>query len=176
MPENNVFRWPLTDSFSFIFILFMQNSKYKLQTSAGFKLGTNISVTRWRNYFSDFWLFFTMKIWPMALKFPKVGSKVGQILKKHRKITKDFIKICQSGEISPSLVTLLESHFQGPGKEHYLWMGRRDPLVHSPPVEVPFEDHAVLLRVVDAVVAVQDHERDTSVLDHGWDKDVVQDH
>ena len=64
------------------------------------------SVTRWLNYFS---IFGHLHQWNWAQKchkFAKVGSAFCQIRNKPLKICQRHVNCCQSGEISPNLVTL----------------------------------------------------------------------
>ena len=64
------------------------------------------SVTRRRNYFSNFWPLIIMKICPIERKNPKVDLQFGQVLNKPSKNYQRLWKFCQSGKILPSLVTL----------------------------------------------------------------------
>ena len=49
-------------------------------------------------------------------------------------------------------------------------------MVDGPPVEVPLEDHAVLLGVVQPVLAVQDDVRHRCVQHHAGDEQLVDGH
>ena len=55
--------------------------------------------------------FKTGKVAQKHNNFAKVGSKLGQIINEHSTIWQRFIKFCQSGEISPNLVTLVNNNF-----------------------------------------------------------------
>ena len=66
-----------------------------------------ISVTGWLDYFNCIWPFTTKKIYPTAFHICYKGLTFFAkfLLNKHWKFAKD-LKFCQSGEISPNLVTL----------------------------------------------------------------------
>ena len=64
------------------------------------------SVTRWLDYFFNFWPFTTMKVCHFDEMFVEVGRlQFCQILNKPSKDCQKVLKFCQSGEISPNLVT-----------------------------------------------------------------------
>ena len=63
-----------------------------------------ISVTRWLDYLLNIWPFTTLKNSSITKTFAKVGTNFCLILM-NLKIIKYYI-FCQSGEISPNLVTL----------------------------------------------------------------------
>ena len=59
--------------------------------------------------FFNFWWFTTMKACHFDEMFAKVGLKFCQILNKPSKDSQKVLNFCQSGEISPNLVTLIET-------------------------------------------------------------------
>ena len=66
------------------------------------------SVTRWLDYFFNFWPFTTMKVCHFDEMFVEVGRlQFCQILNKPSKDCQKVLKFCQSGEISPNLVTVV---------------------------------------------------------------------
>ena len=68
------------------------------------------SVTRWLEYFSIFGHLKECKFSQKHKIFAKVGSKFCQIVNTAFKSYPNTLKLCQSGKISPSLVTLLMNH------------------------------------------------------------------
>ena len=64
------------------------------------------NVTRWLYYFSVFGHFHQWKSAQWHTKFVKIGLEVCQIQNKLSKNCQRLKRICQSGEISPNLVTL----------------------------------------------------------------------
>ena len=80
------------------------------------------SVTRWLDYFFNFRLFTTMKVCHFDEMFAKVGFQFCQILNKTSKDSQKVLNFCQSGEISPNLVTLvpwLVKYFVWEGESPY---------------------------------------------------------
>ena len=67
------------------------------------------SVTRRLDMFLDIWPFTKIKICPKALKVAKVGSTFCQVLNRPFTNFQSRLKVCQSGEILPNLVTMLAS-------------------------------------------------------------------
>ena len=65
------------------------------------------SVTRWKDHFSIFDLHIHENSVNTNHKNCQSRFKCGQILNKPSKICPRLLKLCQSGEISPNLVTLL---------------------------------------------------------------------
>ena len=63
-------------------------------------------VTRWLHYLVSFWPITATKICPIAFKFTQITSKFCQILNEPFQNGQSFLTVCQSGEISPNLVTL----------------------------------------------------------------------
>ena len=65
------------------------------------------SVARWLEYLSKIWQFRARKFCPNSINnFAKVGCTLSNT-KYFFQISKDFLTFCQSGKISPNLVTLL---------------------------------------------------------------------
>ena len=62
--------------------------------------------------FFNIWSFTTGKSWPKHDIFAKVGPKFCQSLNNPLTIWQIFINFCQSGEMSPNLVTLILSQVQ----------------------------------------------------------------
>ena len=58
----------------------------------------------------------------------------------------------------------------------YLWFWGWYPLKDGLAIEVPLENHTVLLWVVETIDAVEDDMRQSRVLHHGWYLDLLQDH
>ena len=74
------------------------------------------SVTRWSAYFSVFGHLQQSKLAQKGHKFANVGSAIYKVKYKPSKICQRFVNFCQSGEISPNLVTLDPTHsVSGPG-------------------------------------------------------------
>ena len=71
------------------------------------KIWLGISVTRWLDYLFHIWPFTKMKCCPIPFKFCQKGSKFCQILNEPFQNWYSFFVLCQSGEILPSLITLL---------------------------------------------------------------------
>ena len=65
------------------------------------------SVTRWLDYFSIFGHWQRWKLPQECHKFAKVGAAFYQIRNKPSKFCQRFLYFCQSGKISPNLITLL---------------------------------------------------------------------
>ena len=61
--------------------------------------------------FFNIWPFATLKISPKCHKFAEVGSVFCQIGNKLSKICQRLVNFCQSGKISPNLITLI--YFNG---------------------------------------------------------------
>ena len=68
--------------------------------------GAPISVTRWLNFVFSIWPFTTMKTFKKQIKFTKVSSKFCKIPTEPFQHGQILVTSCQSGEISPNLVTL----------------------------------------------------------------------
>ena len=68
-----------------------------------------ISVTRWMDYSFNIWPFTTNKMFLLAYNFAK---EVCPILNDFTEKLPKALKVCQSGEISPNLVTLQYLTFQ----------------------------------------------------------------
>ena len=87
--RRDFFRW---DSFELI--------EYKSDRNQGDQMD---------RLFFNFWWFTTMKACHFDEMFAKVGWKFCQILNKPSKDSQKVLNLCQSGEISPNLVTLIET-------------------------------------------------------------------
>ena len=81
------------------------------------------SVTRWLDYFSNFW---PKKVCHFDEMFAKVGLQFCQILNKPYKDCQKVLNCRQSGEISPNLVTLQSSDTDVNKIHSVVWMGPKE--------------------------------------------------
>ena len=79
------------------------------------------SVTRWLYYLFNIWPLKRMKFAQKHKKLSKEGLIFGQIQYELAKIAKDLRRFCQSGEISPNLVTLQETNNVIRVRPTYIW-------------------------------------------------------
>ena len=63
-------------------------------------------MTRWPDYFFNIWPFSAMKIRPIKSQIAKEGAAFCQIRNNPFKNCQRLVNFCQSGKISPNLVTL----------------------------------------------------------------------
>ena len=75
-----------------------------------FKTWTTCKVIRWPDYELNIWQLSTLKFSPIAFKIWKGRLMFCQILNKPSWNGERFLICCQSGEISPNLVTLATRH------------------------------------------------------------------
>ena len=82
--------------------------------SSKFVDGLKSSVTRWLYYFSISGHLQQWELVQLCHKIAKVGSALCQMRNKLSKICQRLVNVCQSGKISPNLVTLAQSylHFE----------------------------------------------------------------
>ena len=73
----------------------------------------NTSVTWWLDYLFNIWPFTTMRMCPKYLKFTKVCTKLCQIQNEPFQNGQSCSTTCLSGEISPNLITLLNTKVIG---------------------------------------------------------------
>ena len=85
--------------------VYLSNEK-KFASIVRLVAGRPSSVTRCRVFF-NIWPFPSRKICSIAYKIAKIGHKCCQILNLPSKNCQRLLRFCQSGEISPNLVTLI---------------------------------------------------------------------
>ena len=77
------------------------------------QLPTTTSVTRWLDFF-QYLAIYNIKKLPKTYKICQNSFKCCQTLNKPLTICQRFLKFCQSGKISPNLVTLLPTYLPMP--------------------------------------------------------------